>query len=118
MSYSFYHFLHLTSIVVLFMCLASMATSKWIAPDKPWPKWFSIAHGLSLLIVLVGGFGMLARLGMTAGLPTWIYVKLIVWGLLGAMLALIKRAPQKAQALWITSALLGFIAIYVVSFKG
>ncbi len=117
MSYSSYHFMHISSILILFMCLASMATVRLINPQEAWPKWMGITHGLSLLVILVGGFGMLARLGITGGLPPWIYIKLVIWLILGGIIAFIKKMPEKAQGLWIIIAILGMISVYAVSYK-
>ena len=117
MSYSIYHFIHIGAVFVLFMSLGSMATVRILNPQKPWPKWLGMAHGLSLLIILIGGFGMLARLGLTDGFPTWIYFKLTIWLLLGLMIALIKKVPNKAQLWWIVTAALGITISYIVSYN-
>ena len=44
----------------------------------------SLIHGLGALLILVGGFGMLARLGFLHGanLPAWLWVKVVLWFLL------------------------------------
>ncbi len=50
-----------------------------------------IFHGLGLLVLLVSGFGQLAKLGMSAHMPTWVIVKLVLWLVLGFLPVLAKR---------------------------
>lgn len=79
-------------------------------PD-PWKKRLVIAHGVGLFLVLLGGFGMLARLGL--GLTGWVNAKLTIWLLLGGLIALRRSA---AAASWgvvvvpILAVLAGYIA--------
>lgn len=65
-------------------------------------------HGLGMFFALVGGFGMLARIGITGGLPNWIYIKLLVWVFLGLAIAIAKRKPSIVSLLLIL--LIGLIA--------
>jgi len=62
------------------------------APD-PWSKRFAIAHGVALVLILLGGFGMLGRLGL--GFPAWAVAKLGVWVLAGGLIAL-RKSPSTA----------------------
>ena len=50
-----------------------------------------ISHGVGILFVLVSGFGLLARLGLTQNIPGWVFGKLTIWVILGAAVALVKR---------------------------
>ena len=61
-----------------------------------------ISHGISLLAVLVGGFGLIVKTGMSGSWPGWIYGKLLVWVLLGGAVVFNKRVNLP----WITKALL------------
>ena len=60
----------------------------------------SIVHGVGLLLVLVGGFGMLAKLGVVGAWPLWVVGKLAIWLVLGLMIAAINGVPQKATYWW------------------
>lgn len=93
MSYEFYKILHVLSVVFVFICMAA-----YIYSGK---KSFSIGHGVGLLIILVSGFGLLARLGLVQGFPSWVWVKLGVWLVVGAVFAIAKRKllPPFAQIL-------------------
>ena len=93
MSYEFYKLLHLTGIVLLFSGLISMLTLKIAGvPLEGRNKKFSfMAHGLGLLLIIISGFGLLARLGLIQEIPRWVYIKLLIWLYFGGIVALIKR---------------------------
>lgn len=82
-------------------------------------KLVAIAHGIGLLIVLIGGFGLLARLGIDPGTnwPMWVWLKLGIWILFGAMTILISRKPTLAKPLWLGIPALGAIAGYLAIHK-
>jgi hypothetical protein len=43
---------------------------------------------------------MMARLGLTDGLPGWIIAKLAIWTVVSGAVAMIYRAEQLQRALW------------------
>jgi hypothetical protein len=67
------------------------------------------AHGLGLLLVLVAGFGMLARLGASAA-SGWVVIKLGIWLLLGGAAAVPYRRPQLARSIFVLVPLLAALA--------
>lgn len=73
------------------------------------------SHGIGLVLVLVSGFGMLAKL--KAGFPLWVIAKLVIWLIFGGVIALIRRMPGQATALWLALPLLGAAAGYLALFK-
>ena len=71
----------------------------------------SAGHGIGLFLILVGGFGMLARLELVSGgLPGWVWVKLVIWVSMGALMVLPYRRPQLARAVFLAVPTLGLIA--------
>jgi len=66
-------------------------------------------HGIGLLLVLVAGFAMLARLPQP-GHMGWVAGKLVVWLLLGGAAAVPYRRPQFARALFVIVPLLVGVA--------
>ena len=119
LSYAVYKIMHFAGIFLVLLAYGAllfhgMSRGKEIAPKR---GLFLAGHGIGLVLVLVGGFGMLARLGITDGLPTWIWVKLIVWLILGFLIALVKRCPQWALGLFGLVYLLTFIATYAAVYK-
>ena len=84
MTYEFYNVAHVIGVLFLF-------TSLWVLwrrpPDRPalrCEKLASIAHGVALALIFVAGFGLLARLGHFGAIPTWAYLKMAMWAVLGA----------------------------------
>lgn len=71
--------------------------------DKAIRKLGSIASGVGLLLLLLGGFGMIARYQGAIGYTDWwILVKIVLWLTLGAMTALISRKPQLSK-IWLAA---------------
>lgn len=83
-----------------------------------WTKRLAAAHGIGLFLVLLGGFGMLARLGVShGGLPLWIWIKLAIWVVFGAVLTLAKRRPETAGWVLFVAPLLAVAAGTVALLK-
>ena len=73
---------------------------------------------VGLLLVLLGGFGMLARLDIVqGGLPGWVWFKLVVWIVIGGLIALPYRKPEASRLLWILGPALGLLAAWAGLFK-
>ena len=120
MPYSVYKLIHFLGIFIL---IASLTASSMHAlrggtkTDNPHRRALGILHGVSLILILLGGFGMLARLGIVqGGLPGWIWGKLAIWIALGGALALAARGREPARIVLIGVPLLavaaGAIALY------
>jgi hypothetical protein len=71
-----------------------------------------IGHGVALFLILLGGFGMLARLSASGSmaLPGWIWGKLIIWVVLGGLMVLPYRRPQYARGVFVAVPTLGLLA--------
>src|SRR5688572_22622536 len=83
-------------------------------------KGSGMLHGAGLLLVLVAGFGALARLGLSnpAGWPLWLWLKLAIWLALGAGPIIVRRSPLRFRlALWIVFPLLAAAAGYLSIYK-
>ena len=75
-------------------------------------------YGVGLFLILLGGFGMLARLGIVqGGLPGWIWLKLAVWIAVGGLFALPSRRPDASRLLWILGPALGLLAAWAGLYK-
>lgn len=88
------------------------------APD-PWKRRLGIAHGAALFLILLGGFGMLARLDIThgLGLPGWIWAKLGIWTLLGAAVFVARRSPSLSGRLLVVMPVLAVLAGVIALYK-
>jgi NADH:ubiquinone oxidoreductase subunit 6 (subunit J) len=120
-SFALYRLIHFIGIVIVFLALGgtlmhvlnggTRETSRWRKPA-------AIGHGIALFVILLGGFGMMARMGVAHGMfPGWIWAKLAIWILLGAAIALPYRVPRSAKALALAVPLLGALAAYFAIYK-
>jgi len=80
-------------------------------------KLIGITHGVGMFIILLGGFGGLARMGMTDGLPGWALAKLGLWVLVGAMLPLSNRFPKAGLGLFFALPAIGALAAFLAIWK-
>ena len=81
--------------------------------SAPLRKLASIAHGVALALIFVAGFGLLARLGYFGAIPTWAYLKMALWAVLGLAVVPIKRKPEWAPALWLLMPVVGGCAVWL-----
>lgn len=119
-SYEIYKIMHIFGFVLLFMGLSgtlfAFASASTVPPRIKILGFAS--HGLGLLLVLTGGFGMLARMGIIhSGLPGWIHAKLAIWVALGIAISISKRKGQWAPALVALYAVMVAAAGYLAIFK-
>ena len=119
-SYAVYKVVHLVGVMMVLLALGGVATNfaNGGAKTHRWRKPIAITHGIGMLLSLVGGFGLLARLGIVhGGLPGWIWAKLGIWMVFGGLLGLLPRKPNWAPALWPLIILLGGLAAYLAGSK-
>ena len=114
MSLAAYKVLHLLGAFLVFVAFGGALA----AGDRE-GKLARVTHGIGMLLLVVAGFGALARLGLhgPGSWPLWVWLKLVVWMALGAAMTVAKRAPQAARALWWILPLLGATAAYLALFK-
>jgi hypothetical protein len=114
MPYEIYKVLHILGITLVFMALGGAALhagNGGTRETNPGRGIVASVHGVGMLVILVAGFGMLAKIG--GGLPGWIHPKLLIWLLLGAAPVLIARKPGSARFMWIVLPLLAAVAAYL-----
>jgi len=122
-SYTVYKVVHYVGLFVLVAAL-SAGLARLAAPrargetPDPWARRLGAVHGIALLLVLTGGFGMLARLDVTGSvalLPGWVWAKVTIWVVLGGILTLGRRRREWAPVLLVgvpvLAALAGLIAL-------
>lgn len=117
MSLQLYKVVHILGLLFVFASLGALTLQAYIGkpPDDKGRRLAGLTHGVALLIVLVSGFGALARLGM--GFPGWVWVKLVIWLVMGGIIVLIRKMPQLAGVLWVVLPLLGTLAGYLAIYK-
>src|SRR5665213_1069671 len=119
MPVEFYKVLHICGIIMLFSGLAALwGVYSTSAPARQQTRTvLAIIHCFGMLLILVSGFGMAAKLGFMAALPLWIYLKLAIWLLLGASMVLAKRKAHWGPGLICLWILLGTAAAYLAIYK-
>ena len=117
MSYSVYKVVHLIGIFMVLISLGGITLHVLNGGTKDFVgrKLAGATHGIGLLISLVGGFGLLARIG--TGMQPWVFAKLGIWLIFGGMTALIYRKPALAKPIWGGIILLGGLAVFLVQYK-
>jgi len=114
-----YKILHVFSVILTFTVLGGLALHAANGGNRDSNasrKLTGILHGLGMLMILVSGFGLLARLGMNE-FPLWVWLKLAIWVLIGASAVVIKRSPALSRALLLLLPLLGGVAAWLALYK-
>ncbi len=111
-----YKVLHIFGILLAFVSLGGL-TFRALAggSGEGGRKLASISHGVALLIILVSGFGLLAKLQL--GFPFWVWLKVLIWLVVGGLVVAIRRLPQYATAFWFGLPLLGGLAAYLALYQ-
>ena len=108
-SYTVYNFLHLFGLVLTTLSLGYSLSA--LSGEKR-PKWIFALHGIGLFLILLGGFGMAARLGFVRDFPIWIQYKIGFWVAVG-FLPLILRLT-KAKLIWVVSSQILFLLLAAI----
>lgn len=119
MSYEFYKTLHIFGVLMLFSGLVGILALRMVGVDLPARprRLFFLYHGIGLLIVLIAGFGLAARLGYFQNLPNWVWMKIVIWLVLGGAIALAKRRGQLGGPLLTAFVLIGGFAAWLAIAK-
>lgn len=114
MAIEVYKVLHFMGIFMLFLSIGGLLATaiNMETGTHRWRKSLAITHGVGLLLILLGGFGMLARLGILWPMPGWVLIKLIIWVMLGGLIALVLQSDL-GKVLWFLVIVLGVIAAYL-----
>lgn len=115
MSIEVYKILHLVGVIFLFLSIGALI----LRALEGGPHGVSdtgrglsgMTHGIALLLILVSGFGLLAKYQI--GFPAWVWIKVLVWLVLGSAVAFVRKMPSKAKIWWWLLPLLGVLAAYL-----
>ena len=114
-----YRFVHLFSVFLLLMSMGGMVGAALAKQplDPAVRRLGAISHGVAMLLLLVAGFGLLAKGGYTAGVPGFAMVKLVIWLVLGAAIVVPTRFPAYARLLWLAVPLLALVAAWLGHYR-
>ncbi len=110
MKLQIYQIMHVVSMVLL----TGFVFSAFANPDPKGKKRTMMITGILSLLMLTGGFGMLAV--MKYGWPLWVFVKLICWIALSGMAGMAYRKPESMltwKAITIASVLIAIATVYL-----
>lgn len=113
MSFETYKLIHFLGLFVLFFAFGSLFTG-----DKS-TKAAAMGHGIGLLLMLLGGFGMQAKhsgvyiASYGSAFPIWLIIKIVIWLVLGGAMVLAKRRIITGASAWILIIGLGFASAYL-----
>lgn len=105
---AYYSILHVASA----MLLVGVTFQAFAAPTPERRKMSLMFSGILSIIMLIGGFGLLAKLHL--GFPVWIIIKLLCWLGLSAMAGIAFRRPGQVGNLSRISIGLIVIALLMV----
>ena len=122
MSYATYKLIHLLGIFALMVALAGLeghAVPGHSKEENTSYRTLLALHGFGALAALTGGFGLLARVNVEASgmFPGWIWAKLVLWVLLGGLVALPYRKKAFARTLLFLLPLKGFLGAALANYK-
>jgi hypothetical protein len=119
LSLAAYKVLHIFGVVLMFTALGAMVYRALSGDaDEGGRKLAGISHGVALILILITGFGALAKLGFgSSGFPIWLIGKLVLWLLFGGIIVLIRKKPEWAKLLWWLLPILGGLAAYLALYK-
>jgi len=122
MSLLTYKVIHILGLLLTFIPLGALALHAMNGGDRESNrsrKWVMVSHGVGLVLLLVSGFGMLARLQIGHGepWPAWVWIKIVIWVTAGGLVALVVRVPRLARLWWVVVPLLGTVAAWVALYK-
>lgn len=100
MSLQTYHILHLVGLICVFIGFGGLLSSEGAKKAMKW-------HGIGLVISLVSGFGMLAKMGIMGAMPVWVWIKIGLWLVLGFLPVLAKRRVLAAPVVVVIAVIIG-----------
>ena len=114
---SVYKLIHFIGIFAIYASFGGLIFRAALGSDDvKLRKFGAIFSGIGLVLVLFGGFGMVARLGYSYTSP-WLLIKVAIWIVLGGMITLINKKPELSKVWFFLLIILGAVASFAGIFK-
>jgi hypothetical protein len=93
-----YKIIHIVGLAMLFFAFGGIFAPR--SEGEKAPRIYKMLHGIGLLAMVVAGFGRASKIGisMSAG---WIWVKIALWLLLGALPTLVNKGVVPRPLAWV-----------------
>lgn len=108
-----YRVLHILGLVLLMLGLGAVLGA---GRDAARPRRLGLAlHGLGLLVMLVAGFGLMARRGWSGPgeWPLEIILKMVIWGAIAVLPILVRKGVVPTIMGWLLAAALATTAAWL-----
>ncbi len=120
--YAFYKIVHILGIALALVALGGFAVhalNGGTKSDNAARRLLIAMHGTGAFLILLGGFGLLARINFPHGAPYpgWLWVKLVVWLVMAAIVMLPYRKPNAARPMLIALPLFAVTAALMAVYK-
>ena len=120
--YSFYKIVHIFGIALTLVALGGMtvhALNGGLKVENAARKLLIAMHGTGVCLILLGGFGLLARIGFAhgSGFPLWLWVKLGLWTTFAIVAAIPYRKPNAGRTLLVALPTLAAAAAAMAVYK-
>lgn len=118
-SLALYKVLHLVGVLLLLSSLGGIAGTYATGGASASPRLFKIAHGLALAVILVAGFGLLAKLSLASpgAWPLWVWIKIAVWLVLGGSVVALRKADRTAGSVALVLVVVAAVAAWAAVVK-
>jgi len=119
MDIAVYKLIHIFGILLLFLSLGGVAVYIINGGSKATNSFrrnLAIFHGVGLALILISGFGMLAKLGIGMP-PLWAWLKIGIWLILGAAIAFAQRKAGWAKLVFWLAPILGLLAAFIAVYR-
>jgi hypothetical protein len=102
MSPAFYHIAHLVGFMFVLLGFGALL-------GEQSRRTAMRLHGIGLVIMLVAGFGLIAKLGLSYSAP-WVIAKMVIWLALGVLPVLSKRGVLSVRGVLVIAVILAGLA--------
>ncbi len=119
-----YEIVHVVGIALVMVAFGGIAVHAAEGGTRRGPRARRSLLGVyvaGLFLILLGGFGMLARIGAANGgvaeFPGWLWAKLAVWSVLAAIMVMPYRKPESLMPVLVATPFLAGLATYFALYK-
>jgi hypothetical protein len=118
--YEFYKLLHHFGLFMLMIAFGG-STIYMMSGGKretfPHRRLVALSHGIGLFLILITGFGLLAKLYPGQSFPGWVYPKMVIWLAFGLIPVAIYRISHLAKLLLLAIVVLASTAAFLAVYK-